>query len=174
METIAVYWEEKIKTYGFQELLNLSLFECDYGSDVGDKCGELLSILSGLGISFHLVLFEEFKDHAPRLYVILDKKWENLIKDQVDKHFKHSMQSYYAVTSPVGMIYFHGPHYGDRYGIAETVFTAMAERAIPVLAACLSGSAVYLVLEEQIIQEARKALGDVFVVPQGNRGRPSP
>jgi aspartokinase len=136
--------------------------------------GEFLQVLGDRGVGFHLVLHEQCKNHSPRLTLILDQKWEDLITDEVKKHFDGVIQPYFKMTSPVGMIFFHGPHYGDRYGIADAVFKAMADRAIPLLTAGFSGSAVYLVLEEKMIQKARKILEEVFVVPQGNRGRLSP
>ena len=59
----------------------------------------------------------------------------------------------------------YGPHFGDRYGIADSVFRTLTANSVPILAAGCSGSAVYLVLPQGRAQDARQFLSEAFEVP---------
>ena len=63
------------------------------------------------------------------------------------------------------MISFQGPHFGDRYGIADTAFKALARQGVPILITVCSGAALYIVLPENKLHEARPLLAEAFEVP---------
>ena len=50
--------------------------------------------------------------------------------------------------APVELIYLHGPHFQDRYGIAEAALSPLQKADIPILAAGCSGTSVYIVVPE--------------------------
>ena len=68
-------------------------------------------------------------------------------------------------TSPVELVYFHGPHFGDRYGIADTALGTLRRKGLPILAAGCTGASVYIVVPEQRSAEIKQILSDVFDTP---------
>jgi len=68
-------------------------------------------------------------------------------------------------TSPVEMVYFHGPHFGDRFGIADTALGTLRKKGLPILAAGCVGSSVYIIIPEQHSAEVKQALSGVFEAP---------
>ncbi|RJQ64516.1 MAG: hypothetical protein C4530_01970 [Desulfobacteraceae bacterium] len=60
---------------------------------------------------------------------------------------------------------FQGPHFGDRYGIAQAVFQTLKDPSIPVLASEFSQSAVILALPGGAAEAAKERLSEVFQVP---------
>lgn len=68
-------------------------------------------------------------------------------------------------TSPVELVYFHGPHFGDRYGIADMALGTLRRKGLPILAAGCTGASVYIVVPEQRSAEIKQILSDVFDTP---------
>jgi hypothetical protein len=166
VETIAVYWEPRIKTYGFNEVTDLSLLEFLFRPG---RIGEMdleLQELEVPGEGFFLV-FAQIREHEKlSLYVLVKYEWEAYIRTQFLQTLGGDPEESVRVTSPVGLIYFHGPHFGDRYGIAHAACGALAKESIPVLAAGCSVSSVYLVLSEEGVAKGRKLLSEAFELPQ--------
>ncbi len=166
METAAVYWEPKIKTYGFQEVCDVSLLEAAIGTEQTRLFGTFLQNLDDGEAIFHLILIQTMKDHITRLSLVFDKKWTKTIQRYCDSEIRQEHGTSFQIVSPVELIYFFGPHFGERYGIADTTFQVLTENRLPILAAGFSGSAVYLVLPENGIDNVRPVLMNAFEVPK--------
>ena len=166
MQTIAVYSESRIKTYGFQEMTDLSLLELTLGP--GHEALRDLHIgdLKVSGIHFHLGFAQMAKDQCLRLYLLIDHPFEtealNRIRNRDPVHGRNAVRA----SSPVELLHFQGPHYGDRYGIAETTLEALKKEGIPLLAVACSQSCVYLVLPPEGAQQAKRCLSQVFEIPR--------
>jgi aspartokinase len=65
------------------------------------------------------------------------------------------------------MVHFQGPHFGDRYGIADAAFRALTEGDLSPLAVSCSGASIYLVFRQGEAGEAVRLLEKVFEVPRG-------
>lgn len=165
METIAVYWEPKIKTYGFQDATDLSLLELEFKSEQTSEWGSGIQEMGNTGIRFELVLIQYVREQGLRLYILFKRKWEDKVIPHIRRVIRKDDGETFHVTSPVELIFFYGPHFGDRYGIADSVFKTLSRNSIPILAAGCSGSAVYLVLPERMAMEAKTLLAEAFEVP---------
>lgn len=165
METIAVYWEPKPKTYGFKEVTNLSLMNVEITPGEMGQWGLWLMELADLNIGFHLILAKYSAHQKLRLYILLEKFWADSVLSHIDKRIGLESEKDFHLTSPVELISFQGPHFGDRYGIAHTAFKALDDQGIPILVAACSGAAVYIVLPEQKLQEVKPRLAEAFEVP---------
>lgn len=165
METIAVYWEPKPKTYGFKEVTNLSLMNVEITPGEMGQWGLCLMELADLNIGFHLILAKYSAHQKLRLYILLEKFWADSVLSHIDKRIDLESEKDFHLTSPVELISFQGPHFGDRYGIAHTAFKALDDQGIPILVAACSGAAVYIVLPEQKLQEVKPRLAEAFEVP---------
>ncbi|MBN2034323.1 MAG: hypothetical protein JW836_13705 [Deltaproteobacteria bacterium] len=69
---------------------------------------------------------------------------------------------------PVELVFFHGPHFGDRYGIAEAAFRALTDNGIKAFASACSGSCIYLVLAEGESEGAVQFLSGTFEIPRAS------
>jgi len=165
METIAVYWEPKPKTYGFKEVANLSLLNIDIKEERMAQWGLWLMEMVDLEISFHLVLAKYSSHKKLRLYIIIEKRFEDKVLSHFEKHVDPEFKKDFTIISPVELISFHGPHFGDRYGIADTAFKALDSQDIPVLISACSGATVYIVLPENVLSTAMHFLSNAFEVP---------
>lgn len=170
METSAVYWEPKIKTYGFQVISDLSLLEVTMNANRLALMETMLKDANHTSVRFHLVLFQSRKDCKVHVSIVFDSKWEDSIHHYCTSEVRLDKEEFFSIRSPVGLICFFGPHFGERYGIAETTFQVLAENNLRIMAAGFSGSAVYLVLPESSIKRAKDVFESAFEVP---RSKPS-
>jgi len=69
------------------------------------------------------------------------------------------------VITPVELIYFQGPHFGDRFGIADFTYRALKDDADDLLGAVFSCASIYLVLPEGAAGRAKERLTAAFHVP---------
>ena len=164
METIAVYWESKIKTYGFKDVLDLSLLELGFQSGRLPEWGLGLYDMGDFGIRFELVLAQH-GEKGMQVYLLFKRQWEKTLINHITKRIRKECGEAYHLTSPVELVYFFGPHFGERYGVAESTFRPLTRNAIPILSAGFSGSAVYLVLPEGMAQAAKVVLAETFETP---------
>ena len=165
METIAVYWEPKPKTYGFKEVPDLSLINVEIGTGEMGQWGLWLMELADLDIGFHLILAKYSTQQKLRLYILLEKFWADSVLSHIDKRIDLESKKYFHLISPVELISFQGPHFGDRYGIAYSAFKALDDQGVPILIAACSGATVYIVLPERKLQYARPLLLEAFEIP---------
>ena len=165
METIAVYWEPKPKTYGFKEVFDLSLATIEIRPEKMIQWGLWLMELADLNVGFHLILAKYSTDRELRLYILLEKLWADSVLSYMDKKINLDSEKDFYLRSPVELISFQGPHFADRYGIADSAFKALEDKKVPILIAVCSGAAVYIVLPENKLHEARFLLSEAFEVP---------
>ena len=165
METIAVYWESKIKTYGFKDVPDLSLLTLEFQSGQLPEWGLSLYEMDDSGLRFELVLTQLKEKNVLQLYLLFERKWEERLINHINQVIQKDGGGPFHITSPVEMVCFFGPHFGERYGIADSVFKALTPEAIPVLVASFSGSIVYLILPEGMAKKAKVLLAEMFDVP---------
>ena len=165
METFAVYWEPKPKTYGFNEIIDLSLLNIEIRPGKMSQWGLWLMELADLDIGFHLILAKYSTHQKLRLYILLEKPWADHVLSYIDKQIDLESEKDFHLTYPVELISFQGPHFADRYGIADTAFKALDGQGVPVLITVCSGAAVYIVLPEKKLQDARPLLLKAFEIP---------
>jgi len=160
METIAVYWEPRIKTYGFQRITDLALIEFSYPLSDIKNLGEIFSkddfkILRPKFIISHVM------HHEISFIVCLP------LKEGKDFHAslkKASCATPCKYIHPVSILFFHGPHFGDRYGIADATFSSLSKAGMKILASGCSSASVFLVLAQHDIDKAEEILSETFEV----------
>jgi hypothetical protein len=69
-------------------------------------------------------------------------------------------------TSPAEIVFFQGPHFGDRYGIADVAVAALAGGGVQMMAVVCSGACIYIVLPEGKSEEAVLILAETFEIPK--------
>lgn len=165
METIAVYWEENIRTYGIQVEKTLCLVQADILPTRLAALGQQLAELGQGKTKTRLILAHHFEPGLLRLSMVFEEKWkERLVKFCAQPAVEDASQ-YIVIDSPVEMLYFHGPHYGDRYGIAGMAGHALKNKNIRYIAMGCSAASVHFIFSENRADKAKKALGSVFKTP---------
>lgn len=165
METIAVYQETIIKTYGFQLVEGLSMLLMRVANDRFASIESLFTGAEGPDPTFHAVFSQWMGPDSMGVCLLVDAQKEREIKACLQWRLKRAMKSAIESVKPVDLICFQGPHFGDRYGIAQAVFQALRDRSIPVLASEFSQSSIILVLQGGVAEAAKSCLSGAFQVP---------
>jgi aspartokinase len=67
-----------------------------------------------------------------------------------------------AVVGRVAALYIHGPHFGDRYGIAYTLASALEGAGVSILAMTCTVSSISVIIPEKELDRAADKLGRTF------------
>ncbi|MCG6911794.1 MAG: hypothetical protein LJE94_16965 [Deltaproteobacteria bacterium] len=164
METIAVYWEETIRTYGFQVEKGLCLVRADVDPTQLPDLGRWLGELGKAALRFRLVLVHQPEAGALRLHLVCSGEWKDRLTTSPSPVFTDDAR-HYRVDYPVEMLTFYGPHFGDRYGIAHKACDALEKEDIRYIATGCSAASVHFVFPENRADRAADALGTVFKTP---------
>jgi len=68
--------------------------------------------------------------------------------------------------TPVAGIFLHGPHFGDRYGVASTFLQALDRARVSLLALSCTVSSISAVLRQQELGAAMQVLAETFETPR--------
>lgn len=165
METIALYWEPKIKTYGFQVVKDLTM--CEYLIPL-HLLVDWDRVLEGIAIAprqFHLLCGQLNKGSELSLLVLSNPDQARAFNRPMQELFPEAEGCRSRVITPVELLFFQGPHYGDRYGIADFTYQALKSHADSLLATVFSCASVYLVLPEGSADGVRDRLTATFNIP---------
>ncbi|MFH0785587.1 MAG: ACT domain-containing protein [Pseudomonadota bacterium] len=165
METIAVYWEPKIRIYGLTTQTGLSLYTLLFPAGRLSYWGGVVKNLEGEDGKFELVNLQTASAATMQLCLIpaLDKQALH-VRRMLEASFESEKATFLNVTAPVELIYLHGPHFQDRYGIVEAVLTPLDQAQIPILASGCAGTSIYIVVSENRAQNAAACLSETFVL----------
>lgn len=173
METIARYTEEKIKTYEFHTKLDLCIcefsLELERFGQIEHEMGEYFSDL----ILFDLFLMGPSDERQCHFSVVVPDRKKNHVKTFLGEMNPQFAGIKLRFTTPVELLYFYGPHFGDRYGIADYTFNALSQCKIPLIASACSGASIYLVLPENYALKAKTAFSNLFEIPKTVQPKPS-
>ncbi|MBW2208254.1 MAG: hypothetical protein JRG79_15215 [Deltaproteobacteria bacterium] len=169
MQTVAVYSEPRIKTYGFNIVTDLLFMELPCSPERLNALGLGIEALGDSAIGFHLVFGQTAEDHAFSLFISAHDS------DGVRAHMHRLLKGHADAPSDlitmVDVVSFQGPHFGDRYGVAHAAFQALEAKSVPLLASVCSGACLYLVLPQGKGDEAKALLREAFEVPKNRHGR---
>jgi aspartokinase len=167
LEITAAYWEARIKTYGFHKVTDLCLFQLDVDSPKISQLGHALCRMGEEEISvvltFALVALRGFS-----ACFVVPRRFEGPMQDLLRQEVDLGGDGIAGRVTPVEVVFFYGPHFGDRYGIAEAALRALAGIGIKTTATACSGSCVYLVLPEGRSEEAVRVLSETFEIPRAS------
>ena len=165
METIAVYWESKIRIYGITIQPELTLLKLSYPLARGAFWSDQLNGLQNLGDRFYMVTAQLTGVDTLQLSLLVNKNVSDASRLFLEKAVGVEEQSSLTANENVELIYLHGPHFQDRYGIADAAFTLLQKNGFSLLASGCTGTSVHLVVPAPMAQEAAQCLGETFVVP---------
>jgi aspartokinase len=70
----------------------------------------------------------------------------------------------------VAGIFLHGPHFGDRYGIAHALVEALEQVHVSILALSCAVNSISVIIRQHELPPALLVLGKIFEAPVGFGG----
>jgi len=165
VETIAVYWEPKIRIYGLTTEVGVSLYTLLFpAARLPFWCG-VIRDLEDKGWEFLLVNLQASPPASMQLCLILRPGIQtHLIRDVLLQKVEEEKDTSFEVVAGIELLYLHGPHFQDRYGIIEAVLTPLQQAGIPLLCAGCAGTSVYLAVSEHSGKAAANCLAETFIL----------
>ncbi len=168
-ETVAQYVESRIKTYGIQVKTGLTLCSAYIPPDELGSWGRAMIDITDRGFRFSYASAAVGEDKEIRLDLVIDPNGGKTDDPDITKHLPGGGASRLKIIDNAEMICFHGPHFGDRYGIADKTLSRLGHFQIPVWLAGCVGATVTVVVPPDRGAAAEEALSDVFSIPQRDR-----
>jgi aspartokinase len=161
-EVICSYQEQVIKVYNIAQQTDLQLWSGVLGwSRLGDL-GAALQALGDLGIKLPFLVAQTGPDERLLLAFCLARAEGQQAGTVLAKHLSADELTCCPLVSAV---FLHGPHFGDRYGIANALVAALDHAAITPLAISCAVSSMSVVVQTSDLDSTLQALETRFVIP---------
>lgn len=164
METVAIYWEPQIKTYGFHDVKNLTLYKYSIPIDLPVPWERAIAQLEEGQNRFQLLCAQLSASFDLELLLLCEPEQGVSLARRIAAEIPAAGDRL-QVTFPVELIFFQGPHFGDRFGIADFTYKALKEKSDLLLAAVFACASIYLILPEGAADETRTRLAGAFRIP---------
>lgn len=165
MQTIAIYKEERVKVYSITQKDGLVLIVLSFPTSEIGLWGQRVMELEEQIKRFELVTSHSSNKEKTILHLLFDEKKLEFIHEELQKWQKASPDTELKNKQSVELIYLHGPHFQDRFGIADVAFDALRKKNITILVSGCAGTSMYLVLPPLQGQKSQKILTETFLIP---------
>jgi len=163
VETIARYSESVIKIYGSKLQTGLLRATVCFPRDYLDRVLEGLS-QSGLD-RFEMMGAAHADSGRMLVHLMVDPDRGKGAIASLRERFGDAREIDVVEQHDMELLFFHGPHFQDRYGVMCAAAAALAKASIRFTCAACTGTGIHLVAERGVGGKMLEALGDVFVVP---------
>lgn len=166
-ETSATYIESSIRTYGIVEKHGLFIYHMVTDHAGLTEAGKSVRRLADAGIKFDFV--SAAADPGGRIFLTIiagasDQQQLDLQqKDAIDGATNGN--NFIRPMSEADLIYFQGPHFGDRHGIADRAFSAILQNNVNIISAGCVGASIFIAVDAQKGIDAKNVLGISFDDP---------
>lgn len=167
VETIATYWEKQIKIYGVSERPNLGLLRFTFPAADTSELGHLLMETEAACGRFELVSAQAAGPGCFLLNLVAARQETAMLSDILAAVVVDRWQAELEIISPVAAIYFHGPHFQERFGIAHAVEKALAPHDLSMFFCGCAGTSIYLVIPEKERERTGTIIKEHFMIPDG-------
>jgi aspartokinase len=156
---IASYQEKIIRIYDIVQQSDLDLWSLTVNqADLGDL-GVALTALEQSEIRMPFVIALPTPGDRLSFSFCLPGEQETQIREVLSSHLGDTGVTYY---SEVGALYIHGPHFGDRYGIAHALVKALESEGVSLLALGCTVSSISAIIKEADLAAAVQTLEATF------------
>lgn len=168
-ETSATYNESNIRTYGILKKSGLSLYRLITDQAGLASAGKRICRLSDAGTKFDFV--SAFSGPEDQIYITIiagksDGKQAMLLPDDSTVNGVQFSHTHPIRPIPeVDLIYFQGPHFGDRHGIADRAFSALLQNNVNIICAGCVGASIYIGIDAKTGVKVKNILGVSFNDP---------
>jgi len=165
VETVAVYWEPIIRVYGFDVLPGTALLEATFPIAEKKFWGQHLMNIGTTGPGFQMALGEVIDSEYFRCCLTLPPQAILQYRKQLEDFAKTGYTVTIREIQPVDMLFFHGPHFQDRYGIAAALFRCLDQQNLSLHLVGCTGTSIYMVVGDGEAELVRNMLAQEFIVP---------
>ena len=166
METIAVYSESVIRTYGFHLAEGLALGRIGLTPGRVAAWAGALHALAGEEPVFRLVWAQAEGEGRLGFFLLCDAPHWQRVQSAMGADPAFDATGLQAEATAVDLVHFHGPHFGDRYGILDYTRAVLDRAQVPLVAAVCSVATVHLVVPAGWGAATRTQLLAAFEIPQ--------
>ena len=160
-----MYKEERVKIYGITKKTGLTLVIIGFPASRIEQWGQLIVLIENHVERFELVTYHATDKTMTELHMVFDQKKIDLLNDVLKKWVGTNQQAEFRLKQPVDILYLHGPHFQDRFGIADIAFNALLRNGIEILVSGCAGTSMYLVTPANQGQDVKKILTETFLIP---------
>ena len=164
METVAMYWEPQIKTYGFHVVKDLALYKYKIPANLPARWERAIERIEAGQNRFQLVCVQLSESSELELLLLCEPAQGVCLARHIEAEIP-AVADRLQVTTPVELLFFQGPHFGDRFGVADFTYQALKEKADLLLAAVFACASIYLILPEGAADETKTRLAAAFRIP---------
>lgn len=159
-EVVAAYQEKVIKIYHLIQQTDLDLWSFSIpSSTLLENLGAALMALGRQGLKLpFLVALPGPEDRFICAFSTTSEDNQQVAR-LVEEHLPALPPEHLA---PVAALFFHGPHFGDRYGIADTLVQALEKVQVEPLALSCTVSSISVMLKEANLAAAMEVLSETF------------
>jgi aspartokinase len=156
---IASYQEQVIKIYDIVQEPNLDLWSIDLSMSELGNLGAALDSLDRLGIRMPLVVAVQSPEAGLRFGFCFARTQAKEVKHA----FSHHVSTTNLEHDPeVAALFIHGPHFGDRYGIASKFVEGLQRAGVAILALSCTVSSISAIIGEIDLDPAISTLEKTF------------
>jgi hypothetical protein len=164
LETIAVYWEPIIRTYGFNLIEKLPLYRLSLPVDEIGSLGKALQ-LQGDDAAFRLVWATSDSPDQLHFFLLCSDRYKNELLPFMGHPKSSGCNLGQRGPTAQDIVFFQGPHFGDRSGIMNFTYEAIAHDQIPIRATACSVATIYLVVPAGWGRKTQDILTGAFEIP---------
>jgi len=162
-EVIASYEEQIIKIYGFVSQTDLGLWLVSLPFSEMSALSSALDTIAGAGATMPFMIAQPHMQD--RLLFALSLT--NAHQDQVSRIFhRHLPDKAVNYGETVAMFHLHGPHFGDRFGIAHKMVSALEGEGLKLLALSCTVASISAIVPGQDLTSTLEVLKTVFEIPK--------
>ncbi len=154
------YHEDVIHIYDFTLLDGLDLWNVTVPNGGIHDFAKVLLELGDLRFKMPLLISNSSQGEGRMFFAFCLANHHRKTVSQTLNRIMPDRESPYL--GPVSAIFLHGPHFGDRYGIANAIVACMRSTEIPTLALSCAVSSISLVVRSSDETKAIKALSSTF------------
>ncbi|RJR22372.1 MAG: hypothetical protein C4582_06790 [Desulfobacteraceae bacterium] len=160
-EVVASYQEKKPKVYGLDWQNSQAMLSIVMGGDGFAILSKAFDNLSAAGIPLTFLISTPSGFEDLLLFTFTVPAADNA-RDALLNLLPEGTRKWHGRTA---VFYMNGPHFGDRYGIADQIFDTFTAAGINLLALSCSVASITGVLPSEDIYSATEALTNVFEIP---------
>ena len=156
---IASYQEKVVRIYDIVRRSDLGLWSLVVDQRGLAKLGAALMAVGQWDIRMPFIIALPTPENRLVFTFCLPEEEDSQIRETFSSHLDSSMLTHH---SQVAALYIHGPHFGDRYGIANTLVRALDSANVSLLALGCTVSSISVIVGKEDLAAAVQALEATF------------
>jgi hypothetical protein len=165
METIAVYFEPIAKSYGVHTSAGLVMVQVPLALDRRPCRAVPGPAPEPPAARFAFVMLQWESERAGTLSAVAAPEDIPAVLGSFGRWVDDAAADRAPQMRPVELVFFQGPHFYERYGIAAAALDKLREKKTGLLLAGFSGSMAYLVVPAGTADSAKAALAECLRLP---------